>query len=38
MIPIATVPGVGKHDVLIGVVADPLTAAFRFGQVARLAA
>jgi hypothetical protein len=38
MIPRAAIPGIGKHDVLILVVADPLAATFRFDQVDSFAA
>jgi hypothetical protein len=33
VIPIAAIVGIGEHDVLIGIVTDPLVAAFRFGQI-----
>jgi hypothetical protein len=38
MISITTIPCKGKQNILIGVIANPLIAAFGFGQVGRLSA
>ena len=38
VVAVATVPGIGEEDVFVLVVANPLAAAFRAGEPARLAA
>ncbi len=38
MVPMATVAGIGKHHVLVLIVADPVAAARRLRQILRLAA